>query len=466
MAPRRSRRRGGWRTRAPSSRRTSACTRARRVPHEHLRPRHLADGDAGLDRQGVRRLQAEAPERRARHARRRRADGICRCSPIARRRSSSARPSSPGGATCSAPAARDADVRGARDGADRSARQRQGAVDGEEVPHRALPPVHEAGRKERTEPAARRGRPPATASRCRARFRTTSSRRSSTRCRIAGTRRSSIQRPRPASTRRPLRRRRTAAQSPARLRPQRDDGPQDGRRGGDRFDAAAIGKTVLRVMAYTGLPPEQIRALDLARHINFHEPSVIGHARKKGGGTRQVRLPLVRGRRRRAEGVRRARYAPRQGWQADPSRPHVLHLERQRDVQPRHRSTLRPARGRPGDATGRRAAPRRAGRRHGLLAAAQLPDRVAAGDREHQRDAELGDAQRRADDAPLSARRGRAGTAACGRTTRCPVGRATKRQRVDGRGVEECRKWAQKRDAENTAGSGKFRKEKAECQRK
>jgi integrase len=64
-------------------------------------------------------------------------------------------------------------------------------------------------------------------------------------------------------------------------------------RGGDRFDAATIGKTVLRVMAYTGLPPEQIRALDLARDVNFQEPSVIGHARKKGGGTRPVRLPLV-----------------------------------------------------------------------------------------------------------------------------------------------------------------------------
>lgn len=61
---------------------------------------------------------------------------------------------------------------------------------------------------------------------------------------------------------------------------------------GKRFDQAAQGKAILRVMAYTGLPPAQIKLLE-PRHIDWHAPSVLAQGRKKGGGTRSVRLPLV-----------------------------------------------------------------------------------------------------------------------------------------------------------------------------
>lgn len=61
---------------------------------------------------------------------------------------------------------------------------------------------------------------------------------------------------------------------------------------GRRFDQVAIGKAVLRVMAYTGLPPAQIIQLE-EQHIDWDAPSVLAQGRKKGGGTRSVRLPLV-----------------------------------------------------------------------------------------------------------------------------------------------------------------------------
>lgn len=61
---------------------------------------------------------------------------------------------------------------------------------------------------------------------------------------------------------------------------------------GKRFDAAAQGKAILRVMAYTGLPPAQIKLLEPG-HIDWTAPSVLAQGRKKGGGTRSVRLPLV-----------------------------------------------------------------------------------------------------------------------------------------------------------------------------
>jgi integrase len=62
---------------------------------------------------------------------------------------------------------------------------------------------------------------------------------------------------------------------------------------GKRFDAAAQGKAILRVIAYTGLPPAQIKLLEPS-HIDWQTPSsVMAQGRKKGGGTRSVRLPLV-----------------------------------------------------------------------------------------------------------------------------------------------------------------------------
>lgn len=61
---------------------------------------------------------------------------------------------------------------------------------------------------------------------------------------------------------------------------------------GKRFDAAAQGKAILRVMAYTGLPPAQIKLLQI-RHIDWDAPSVLAQGRKKGGGTRSERLPLI-----------------------------------------------------------------------------------------------------------------------------------------------------------------------------
>lgn len=63
-------------------------------------------------------------------------------------------------------------------------------------------------------------------------------------------------------------------------------------RAGRRADVAAQNKLRLRVMAYTGLPPEQIRGLD-AKDIDAMTSSVLVKGRKKGGGTRSARLPLV-----------------------------------------------------------------------------------------------------------------------------------------------------------------------------
>lgn len=51
-------------------------------------------------------------------------------------------------------------------------------------------------------------------------------------------------------------------------------------------------KARLRVMAYTGIPPAQLRLITAA-DINERDPSVLVHGRKKGGGTRPVRLPLT-----------------------------------------------------------------------------------------------------------------------------------------------------------------------------
>lgn len=61
---------------------------------------------------------------------------------------------------------------------------------------------------------------------------------------------------------------------------------------GKRFDRAAQGKAILRVMAYTGLPPAQIKLLE-PTHIDWTAPSVLAQGRKKGGGTRSMRHPLV-----------------------------------------------------------------------------------------------------------------------------------------------------------------------------
>jgi integrase len=59
-----------------------------------------------------------------------------------------------------------------------------------------------------------------------------------------------------------------------------------------RCDRASQTKARLQVMAYVGLPPALIRALE-PDDYDRDEPSVLARGRKKGGGTRPERLPLT-----------------------------------------------------------------------------------------------------------------------------------------------------------------------------
>jgi integrase len=53
-------------------------------------------------------------------------------------------------------------------------------------------------------------------------------------------------------------------------------------------------KARLRVMAYTGITPGQMQVLAAADlHLDGHPPSVLVRGRKKGKGSRTVRLPLI-----------------------------------------------------------------------------------------------------------------------------------------------------------------------------
>jgi integrase len=57
-------------------------------------------------------------------------------------------------------------------------------------------------------------------------------------------------------------------------------------------DTAALTKARLRVAAYVGLPKAQIERLQ-PEHVNMDDPSVLVLGRRKGKGTRTVRLPLA-----------------------------------------------------------------------------------------------------------------------------------------------------------------------------
>jgi integrase len=63
-------------------------------------------------------------------------------------------------------------------------------------------------------------------------------------------------------------------------------------RHGQRWDGASQTKARLRLMAYVGLPPPQIRALTRA-DIDLDAETILAHGRKKGGGTRPMLLPLT-----------------------------------------------------------------------------------------------------------------------------------------------------------------------------
>lgn len=61
---------------------------------------------------------------------------------------------------------------------------------------------------------------------------------------------------------------------------------------GRRFDSKSQTKARLQVMAYAGLPPAQMRALR-PDDVDLEGASVLVRGRKKGGGVRAQRLPLV-----------------------------------------------------------------------------------------------------------------------------------------------------------------------------
>jgi integrase len=63
-------------------------------------------------------------------------------------------------------------------------------------------------------------------------------------------------------------------------------------RHGQRWDGASQTKARLQLMAYVGLPPAQIRALDRP-DIDLDHGTILAHGRKKGGGSRPVLLPLT-----------------------------------------------------------------------------------------------------------------------------------------------------------------------------
>lgn len=65
---------------------------------------------------------------------------------------------------------------------------------------------------------------------------------------------------------------------------------RDGRYG--HHDTAGTTKARLRVAAYVGLPKAQIERLR-PEHVNFEESTVMILGRRKGKGTRTVRLPLI-----------------------------------------------------------------------------------------------------------------------------------------------------------------------------
>lgn len=60
----------------------------------------------------------------------------------------------------------------------------------------------------------------------------------------------------------------------------------------DRTPEAAKAEARARVMAYTGLPPAQVKQLRPS-HVDWDAPSVLVQRRKKGRGTHTVRLPLI-----------------------------------------------------------------------------------------------------------------------------------------------------------------------------
>lgn len=63
-------------------------------------------------------------------------------------------------------------------------------------------------------------------------------------------------------------------------------------RTGGRRAPELLTKLRLRVMAYVGLPPAQIMGLR-EEHVHWDEPSVLVQGRRKGKGSRTVRLPLT-----------------------------------------------------------------------------------------------------------------------------------------------------------------------------
>lgn len=60
----------------------------------------------------------------------------------------------------------------------------------------------------------------------------------------------------------------------------------------DKADLLSKTKARLRVMAYTAIPPAQIKQLQPA-DVTWDDPSVLVRGRKKGGGVRPTRLPLI-----------------------------------------------------------------------------------------------------------------------------------------------------------------------------